>query len=430
MKYATEIWATEIESDVDIRIVASTFPGCPFSGFAAVGSVVRDFLNAPLPNTWYPVALANKLAGVDLCPPGSCASSDDMTVVLGRDCGHYLGLDADPLFIDLARTAIHEIGHGLGFTTPMNPGNGQRLMSLDDVYSNHLEDHSTGLTFPQMTDAERAAAAVNTGNLHWVGPHVVATSHTYLTAGVDVNGHVEMYAPPVIQLGSTVYHFSTSLIPYQVLAATSWNTPDHDIGLAREVFRDLGWFLPAEGTCPTSPAPGCAEGFSRRKLLVDERVAGREKVIATLAGGPPLAQGDFGNPLAADGTGYDVCLYDDGGHLAGQLTVDRAGETTCSGAAPCWRSIGGLPPAGRGYRYVDGEAASGGVHTMQLKGGGSSRIILKASGPAPPLPGGIAAALSSTTSVTVQLHRQDGPGCMSATLDRVVRQETQRFQAR
>lgn len=430
VQYAAEIWAEALDSSVDIRVVAQTAAGCLFGGFAQVGAMVRDFANAPLSSTWYPVALANKLAGTDLCPPGMCGTSDDMTIILGRDCGLYLGLDNNPPFggPDFARIAIHEFGHGLGFTTPMNPATGQRLMNLDDVYIRNLEDHSTGKTYPEMSDAERVAASTNTGNLHWIGPSVVAAS-SVLLSGVDVNGHVDMYAPPTFQFGSTVYHFSTTLFPDQVLEPSSGSVADHDIGLAREVMRDIGWFLETEDACPPAPAANCEEGFARVRLLIDERIAGRERLIVKLADGPSLTQADFGDPVPVGGTGYDFCIYDDAGALAGALAVDRAGDTTCRGA-PCWRPIGRPMPAGKGYRYVDADATRDGVRHLLLKGGSSSRVVLRAKGPVPPLPGGIAGALLVTSSATVQLHRKASPNCVSATLAEIIKQGSHRFQAK
>ena len=68
-----------------------------------------------------------------------------------------------------------------------------------------------------MSNAERVAASTATGNLHWVGPNVVAVSRQRLTAGVNPNGHVEMFAPNPRQPGSSVSHFSTSLSPNELM---------------------------------------------------------------------------------------------------------------------------------------------------------------------------------------------------------------------
>jgi hypothetical protein len=91
-----------------------------------------------------------------------------------------------------------------------------------------------------MSNAERVAASMATGNLHWVGPNVVAVSRQRLSTGVDLNGHVEMFAPNPQQPGSSVSHFSTSLSPNELMEP-SYTVPLHDVGLAKELLTDIGW---------------------------------------------------------------------------------------------------------------------------------------------------------------------------------------------
>jgi hypothetical protein len=42
------------------------------------------------------------------------------------------------------------------------------------IYDRFLRDNSTGNHWTEMTNSERVASAVNTGNLVWDGPQVVA----------------------------------------------------------------------------------------------------------------------------------------------------------------------------------------------------------------------------------------------------------------
>lgn len=143
-----------------------------------------------------------------------------------------------------------------------------------------------------------------------------------------------------------------------------------------------------------------------------------------LSKGPALTQADLGSPLAPEGTGYLVCVYDDMGALAQELRVDRAGETC--GQKPCWKAIGGTP-GGKGWIYKDGEATSDGVRVLSLKGGpaGGSKITLKASNKAQKgqrsLPLGAPLQLYGTSGVTVQLLGEGLSACQSVTLDNVTR---------
>ena len=66
-EHAASIWSARLDSTVPIRIRAQfTALAAGVLGSAGPVPCVRDFPNAPLPGTWYHVALANKLAGVDL----------------------------------------------------------------------------------------------------------------------------------------------------------------------------------------------------------------------------------------------------------------------------------------------------------------------------------------------------------------------------
>lgn len=189
------------------------------------------------------------------------------------------------------------------------------------------------------------------------------------------------------------------------------------------------------GACPSTADAGCSGGFARGLLLVRDEVPGRERLVAKLVRGPELAQTDLGNPLDASqggtGTAYSLCLYDDSNGLAGGLRVDRAGQT-CDGA-PCWRPIGRAPNdpigPGRGYRYRDRSLAAEGVLRLVYRGGvaGTSRAILVGKGPA--LPDGIAAALQSSSQVTIQLRSSDGL-CLSLDLGDIRVQQPGHFKAR
>jgi hypothetical protein len=161
----------------------------------------------------------------------------------------YYGLDRNPpgAKIDFVTVVLHELGHGFGFLPLVDLATGQKFLGFDDAYMVFLEDHGTGELYPNMSNAKRLAASTATGDLHWVGQHVVAVSNQRLTAGVDPNGHVEMFAPNPQQPGSSVSHFSTSLSPNELMEP-SYTTPLHDVGLTKELFADLGWLISPGGT--------------------------------------------------------------------------------------------------------------------------------------------------------------------------------------
>ena len=126
-------------------------------------------------------ALANSRAGIDLSP-GNNDIVAQFNSRIGTTCAFplvwYYGLNANPPSgaLDFVSVVLHELGHGLGFQSFVTLQSGVKLAGLDDAFSLKLEDHSTGKLFPQMTNAARVAASLNSGNLHWVGANVVASS--------------------------------------------------------------------------------------------------------------------------------------------------------------------------------------------------------------------------------------------------------------
>ena len=248
-EFVAGVWGARLQSSVEIR-VDSKFdpltcgPTSAVLGSAGTQTVHRDFNGALLAGTWYPQALANALAGTDLN-----ASTDDIIATfnssIGTTCAFpntwYHGLDGNPPpgQIDLASVVLHEMGHGLGFASFVDLASGAEFQGRDDAYSFNLEDHSTAKIYPDMSDAERVSASLDTGNLHWVGPVVVAGSSS-LSAGVGAGGHVEMYAPNPAQPGSSVSHFSTSLFPNELMEP-SYTGANHNVERTLDLFSDIGW---------------------------------------------------------------------------------------------------------------------------------------------------------------------------------------------
>ncbi|WP_372682442.1 hypothetical protein [Desulfosarcina sp.] len=265
--HAADIWAGLLDSSQAI-VVGATFDPQPCDattadlGAAGTNTVHRDFTGAPVVNTWYPAALANALAGADLAPGLADIDAFFNSAIDDATCAFpkvwYYGLDGSPPAgtIDFVSVVLHELGHGLGFQTFVDLGTGAKLNNFDDVFMLWLENHSTGELYPEMTDGARVSASVDSGNLHWIGPDVVALSDG-LTLGRHPSGHVEMYAPDPQNPGSSISHFSTSLSPDELMEP-SFTAAIHDVGLAAALMQDLGWSassLPRTTIGQTAGAP-------------------------------------------------------------------------------------------------------------------------------------------------------------------------------
>jgi hypothetical protein len=198
---AAALWSARLDSDVPIRIRAQFVAlGAGVLGSAGPVIVHRNFPNAPLANTWYHAALANKLAGMDLNP-----TSDDINVNFSSSFNFYLGLDTNhgsqP---NLVTVLLHEFAHGLGFSQFASLTTGALLSGGPDAYNSHLLDTALNLTWPQMTNAERLASATRFGRVVWTGAHV--------TAGVP---HVLSLGSPGVSVTSPasiagIYQFGTA----------------------------------------------------------------------------------------------------------------------------------------------------------------------------------------------------------------------------
>jgi hypothetical protein len=247
-----DIWAARLASQVTIQVGAQFTPlSCTASsavlGSAGPYSVYRDFTGAPVASTWYAVALANALNGSDLDPTAVDISANFSSTIGTTGClensGWYYGLDSNPpgSLIDLMTVIVHEMGHGLGFLTFVDLATGAKLQNLDDTFMRNLENHgAVPPDYPSMTNAQRVAASIATGNLHWTGANVRAAS-SILTVG-KVGDHVQMFAPNPSQPGSSVSHWDTALTPNQVMEPV-YTGVLHTPELERPLFRDIGWSL-------------------------------------------------------------------------------------------------------------------------------------------------------------------------------------------
>ncbi len=189
-QYAANLWGSILPSNVEIRVSASFASLSPCTATSGVlGSTTTNgfyanFTNAPLSGTLYNQALANKLAGTD-----QDAALNDMTTTFNSDVDNstclgttnwYYGIDGNEgSNVELLPVVLHEIGHGLGFTSQVN-SNGTFTGGLPSIFSHFLLDDSSGLHWDQMTTGQRAVAFVNTGNEVWDGPAMNAQAPIYL----------------------------------------------------------------------------------------------------------------------------------------------------------------------------------------------------------------------------------------------------------
>jgi len=207
-RYVADIWEKNIASGVTINVSAGWEALACTATSATLGSagawnLWHDFPGGK-PGTWYPQALANKLAGVDLSAgvpdDGSGFGNFDIKTQFNVNLGNadclagstfYLGLDGKAgTNVNFVETLLHELGHGLGFSVLTDTSAGFRIKAdgsayvssggLPGVWEEFMLDNTTGKTWLAMTNAERKASAINPLKLAWTGPNAVAGAATTL----------------------------------------------------------------------------------------------------------------------------------------------------------------------------------------------------------------------------------------------------------
>lgn len=257
-QFAADIWGVRLAGSVEIRVGAEFNP-LPCDAVSAVlgsagpNSVIRDFINAPTAHTWFVQALANTLLGVD-ADPGEDDIGAEFNSRLGSfDClagsSWYLGLDGNPPpeQVDFVTIVLHELGHGLGFLELMNLKTGAKFLGLDDAFMRFLENSETGKLYPEMVDHERAEAST-AGNLLWAGIGVTSDGEWLVHGRDKQTGQMELYAPPQLEFGASVAHFSEEVEPNELMEPF-YTGPNHNVELTASLLADIGWNVLEVETC-------------------------------------------------------------------------------------------------------------------------------------------------------------------------------------
>jgi hypothetical protein len=195
LQKVADLWGAILDSPVEIRVqVKFSNLGCTSTTTVLAQTEVlqasSDFAADPgfpgpeFPNTWYPIALANRRAGHDLIPGNPNSSADDIRTQINSAIGQsgcgfdfYYGYDGQfGTKIDLVETILHEFAHGFGFQTFVTLSTGAEFQSMNDVFERNILDNSAGKLWTAMSNAERAASAINTGNVVWAGQAVTASA--------------------------------------------------------------------------------------------------------------------------------------------------------------------------------------------------------------------------------------------------------------
>lgn len=240
---AVDIWSSLLTTPVTIHVTAVWKPQDPgVLGSAIWGSVHANFEGAQRANTWYPVALAEKMAGTDLNAPDEM----DIYAEFSSTFNWYYGLDGHPTLgtYDLVTVVLHELGHGLGFVDSYDYVSGTGSVGAE----------STGLPMIYDLQLENAAGQnlyhdfdTNTTTL---GTQLVSTNLFYKSPSVLVansNQRAKIFAPATFSPGSSISHLDETTYPAGninslMTAQIGKQEAIHDPGpIVKAAFADMGW---------------------------------------------------------------------------------------------------------------------------------------------------------------------------------------------
>ena len=274
---AAEIISEQVTSAVTIIVEANfTALSCTTNsatlgsaGASANLSISSSPPTGILVNTFYPIGLYNAITGSD-----ASGAHDDIDANFNSDIGDadclassswYYGFsDASGTEIGFTTVLLHEMTHGLGFASLVDPSDGSQTSGLDDIFSANLYDNVTGLSWNDnsQTDQNREDSAISVDDLLWSGTNVNTNAIGLLTNGfndVDTDGNfesgdkVEMYAPASVESGSSVSHFTTDATPNELMEP-SYTDSLYSLGLALYLLEDIGWGIVEPNNSPTITA--------------------------------------------------------------------------------------------------------------------------------------------------------------------------------
>jgi hypothetical protein len=261
LNIAGQKWSNYLQISVPIKVNIFTVNSglLPFSAITLANGR-KNFSNAPMANVLYPTTLANQLAGSE-----TNAGEFDMDIYFNLATSYYFGTGKPPANqTDFISTAMHEMGHGLGFysdgyvnnsgqgsfgnippsalfpLTPSFPWRGQDTVpSIFDRYI--VRPSGNSLVGIAAQDSPALGDSIKNGPLYFSGPLYANASHS--NTPVRLSGGAGTFT-----LGVDLLHIHNSYA--NTIMSYYWGSGDTvripgpwELGILREI----GWNLKPVG---------------------------------------------------------------------------------------------------------------------------------------------------------------------------------------
>lgn len=200
-EFALDVWVGIVSSPVPI-VVDATMESQPCNatsgtlgqaGPTTAATITRTSAPYAGQRLYAPIGLANALAGADIYTAiDEPLRNSDIQAAFNKDVGSpecfaslswYLGLDGNAGDLpDFLGVALHELGHGFGFTNFFDDATGASF-GLPDTMAIMAFDIDAQMTWADMTATQVLASFTNPRGVVWNGQYVTAAAPQTLVKG-------------------------------------------------------------------------------------------------------------------------------------------------------------------------------------------------------------------------------------------------------
>ncbi len=221
---------------------------------ASAGAIYydSDAQGLPLPDAWYAMAPAERLAGRRFCHYYSEVDCTIPEIIVWYNSANVAAdfYNGNKPAAVMRSITMHEIVHGLGFLSTMSLDSFELWDHKLDAYLANVawltapaddpHNYVTLTPLAQLGLAERKAAVTSGQFLVWNDPDLAASDENILSGRPAPRNLVELYAPDTIYPGSTLSHLA---MVHSGQLMTPMLQPNHPeaLGLAKGVLARAGW---------------------------------------------------------------------------------------------------------------------------------------------------------------------------------------------
>ncbi len=202
-------------------------------------SIYRDFDSRAYRNIWYPVALAEKIAGKNL----NKTDEADINISINRNTPWYFGTDGNTpkTSIDFVSVVLHEIAHGLGFISSADVEGQNGIFRESDyilIYDRFVKNNRQERLSAMPSPSQKLYFELTSNDLYL---------HSTSASRVNENVFPKIFAPEIFNIGSSISHLDESSYPPadpNSLMSPSFAAGEsiHNPGaITVGILEDLGW---------------------------------------------------------------------------------------------------------------------------------------------------------------------------------------------